>query len=99
MRPAAAAATLAVMRLPDDRQRIPELELMRELWRMQLLDELHGRLQALEWSPTLDPHGNRRAALRDLIDRYEAIEAEVLRERRTAPRPGAAVRARPRSSR
>jgi hypothetical protein len=46
---------------------------------MQLLDELRGKLKAIEWSPKLDPDGGRAAELRALIRRVEAAEAEELR--------------------
>ncbi|HEX6702788.1 MAG TPA: hypothetical protein VF101_18825, partial [Gaiellaceae bacterium] len=52
---------------------------LHEFWRMQLLDELHGRLTAVEWNPKLDPDGTRAVALRALIARVEAAEAEALR--------------------
>jgi len=54
-------------------------ETMHELWRMQLLDDLRSRLEVLEWDPRLDPDGGRAAALRALIARAEAAEAEALR--------------------
>jgi hypothetical protein len=54
-------------------------ESQHEFWRMQLLDELRGRLRAIEWDPKLDPDGCRAAALRALIARVEAAEAEALR--------------------
>jgi hypothetical protein len=54
---------------------------LHELWRMQLLDELRGKLRAIEWEPALDPDGARAGALADLIRRFEAVEAEALRDR------------------
>ena len=54
-------------------------ESQHEFWRMQLLDELRTRLTAIEWDPRLDPHGCRATALRDLIARVEAAEADALR--------------------
>jgi hypothetical protein len=61
----------------------PELDsrLVHEFWRMQLLDELHRKLEALEWEAALDPHGIRRAGLLELIDHFEAVEAGELAER------------------
>jgi len=53
-------------------------EAMHEFWRMQLLDELRLRLRTIEWDPKLDPEGGRAAALRVLIARVEAAEAEAL---------------------
>jgi hypothetical protein len=53
-----------------------------EYWRMQLLDDLHSRLRAIEFQPALDPRGTRRAGLLELIARFEAIEAEELANRR-----------------
>jgi len=53
-------------------------ETMHEFWRMQLLDELRTRLRTIEWDPKLDPDGGRAAALRALIARVEAAEAEAL---------------------
>lgn len=50
-----------------------------EFWRLQLLDELHRKLDAFEWQPALDRSGRRRAALAELIERYERIEAAELR--------------------
>jgi hypothetical protein len=50
-----------------------------ELWRMQLLDELRGKLKAIEWDADLDPDGRRAVALWALIARVEAAEAEELR--------------------
>ena len=47
---------------------------------MQLLDELHGKLRAIEWDPKLDPGGERAGALRALIARIEAVEADELRK-------------------
>jgi hypothetical protein len=80
MRRVARVARLVSMSLVDypPRNHGPEAELTHEFWRMQLLDELHRRLQALDWSPSLDPYGVRRSALRDLIARYEAVEARYL---------------------
>ena len=59
--------------------------LFHEFWRMQLLDELHRKLDAFEWEPVLDPRGSRRAALEELIDRFEAFEALELANRSQAP--------------
>ena len=50
-----------------------------EFWRLQLLDELHRKLDAFEWQPALDRSGRRRAALAELIERYDRIEAAELR--------------------
>jgi len=55
-----------------------------ELWRLQLLDELYGKLRAIEAQPALDPKGTRRAALHGLIARFEQIEVEELRSNRSA---------------
>jgi hypothetical protein len=60
-------------------------DLFHEFWRMQLLDELHRKLDAFEWEPALDPRGSRRAVLEELIDRFEAIEAVQLANRSQAP--------------
>lgn len=69
-----------------------------ELWRMQLLDELRGKLRAIDWEPTLDPEGRRTAALGELIARFEAIEAEELSHLHSvADRPLAAAPAPPSS--
>lgn len=53
-----------------------------EFWRMQLLDDLRAKLYAIECQPALDPEGERYAALRDLIRRFEEIECDELRQRR-----------------
>jgi hypothetical protein len=58
------------------------LDWAHEFWRMQLLDELHGKLAALDYEPQLDPSGRRRQALDALIGHFERIESEELRERR-----------------
>jgi hypothetical protein len=62
-------------------------ETMHEFWRMQLLDELRTRLRTIEWDPKLDPDGGRAAALRALIARVEAAEAEALRNGLGRPAP------------
>jgi hypothetical protein len=59
-----------------------DTRLVHEFWRMQLLDELHRKLEAFEWQPALDKTGDRRAALEDLICRFEEIEAGELRAER-----------------
>jgi hypothetical protein len=55
-----------------------------EFWRMQLLDELYGKLTAIEAEPALDPKGKRHAELLALIARFEEIEAEELRNHHAA---------------
>lgn len=55
-----------------------------EFWRMQLLDELYWKLAAIEAEPALDPEGKRHAELLALIARFEAIEAEELRNHHAA---------------
>ncbi len=49
---------------------------------MQLLDELYGKLQAIDYEPHLDPEGRRRAALLDLIHRFEEIGRQELTKNR-----------------
>jgi 2'-5' RNA ligase len=53
-----------------------------EFWRIQLLDELYWKLTAIQAEPALDPKGRRRAALRELISRFEQIELDALRRKR-----------------
>ncbi len=43
---------------------------------MQLLDELRHKREAIEFQPTLDPDGSRLAALGELIEHYEDLDAE-----------------------
>jgi hypothetical protein len=58
-----------------------------EFWRMQLLDDLHARLEAIEYEPGRDPQGRRRAGLARLIRQFEEIECrELEQERRTRGR-------------
>ncbi len=45
--------------------------LERDLWRLQLLDELRRKLVALDYEPMLDPDGSRRTELERLIERLE----------------------------
>jgi len=65
-------------------ERRREVRNRHEFWRMQLLDELHGRLEAIAYEPALDPRGRRRAALASLIHRFEEIEREEIFERARA---------------
>ena len=53
-----------------------------EFWRMQLLDDLHARLEAIEYEPRLDPQGRRRAGLVRLIRQFEEIECRELEQGR-----------------
>jgi hypothetical protein len=46
----------------------------RDYWRLQLLDELRARLRAIDMRALRDPTGSRRAALLDLIERYEDLD-------------------------
>ena len=57
-----------------------DTESLHELWRMQLLDELHGRRAALEFEPQLDPEGRRRAMLTTLIASVEREELDALEQ-------------------
>ena len=54
-------------------------DITRDLQRLQLLDELRGRLKALEYEPQLDPTGSRELELRSLIQRLEDDQLEALR--------------------
>lgn len=54
-----------------------------ELWRLQLLDDLYGKLGAIRAQPALDPKGTRRAGLHGLIARFEQIEVEEIRRNRS----------------
>jgi hypothetical protein len=46
----------------------------RDYWRLQLLDELRARLRAIDMKALRDPTGRRRAAILDLIERYEDLD-------------------------
>ena len=46
----------------------------RDYWRLQLLDELRARLRAIDMRALRDPTGSRRAAILDLIERYEDLD-------------------------
>ncbi len=43
----------------------------RDLRRLQLLDELYGRLKAYEYEPQLDPTGSRSSEILALISHLE----------------------------
>ena len=45
--------------------------LERDLRRLQLLDELRGRLKAFEYEPQLDPTGSRQVEILALIRHLE----------------------------
>ena len=62
---------------------------------MQLLDEIRGKLPAIQWEPTLDPEGRRAVALERLIRRIQVVEAEALRDQRDARSAESAGQVRP----
>ena len=55
---------------------------LRELRRLELLDELRRKRHALEYEPQLDPEGRRRLALTELISILEEEELAALQELR-----------------
>jgi menaquinone-dependent protoporphyrinogen oxidase len=70
---------------PGDRApSLPSLDepSVRELRRLDLLDELRRKRAALEYEPQLDPEGRRRAALTELISTFEELELQALQELR-----------------
>jgi len=62
---------------------------------MELLDEIRGKLRAIQWEPTLDPEGRRAVALERLIRRIQVVEAEALRDQRDVRSAESAGQVRP----